>query len=409
MKSHFSADFFQQNRHKLKALFTGKAPIVLTANGLLQRNGDAEYLFRQDSSFWYLTGIDMPGVILVLDKAKEYLIVPDRDSVVEAFDGRTDLEALERVSGIKEILGEKDGWKRLNARMKKVQHVATLAPPPAYVERFGLYTNPARARMVGRLKEINPDLELLDLRTHLARMRAVKQPIEVEAIQKAIDITIATIKDMTRKLNKYEFEYEIEADITQGFRKRGAMGHAYFPIVASGKNTCTLHYAANTASLESARLLYIDVGAEYEHYAADITRTYFLKPPTKRETKIYQSVLEAQEFAKDLLKPGVLIREYESQVEQFMGEKLRELGLIKTIEKEAVRTFFPHATSHSLGLDAHDAIDYDRPLETGAVVTIEPGIYIPEEGIGIRIEDDVLLTESGVTVLSEKLPHYLIQ
>jgi Xaa-Pro aminopeptidase len=409
MKPHFNSDFFRQNRHKLRTLFTGKAPIVLTANGLLQRNGDAEYLFRQDSSFWYLTGIDMPGVILVMDKAREYLIVPERDSVVEVFDGRTDLEALERASGIKEILSEKDGWKRLSARMKKVQHVATLAPPPAYVERFGLFTNPARARMVTRLKEANSELELLDLRTHLARMRAVKQPIEIEAIQKAIDITIATVKDMTRKLSKYEFEYEIEADITQGFRKRGAMGHAYFPIVASGKNTCTLHYAANNAPLEAARLIYVDLGAEFDHYAADITRTYFLKPPTKREAKVYQSVLEAQEFAKGLLKPGVLIREYESKVEHFMGEKLRELGLIKTIEKQAVRTYFPHATSHSLGLDAHDAIDYDRPLEPGAVLTIEPGIYIPEEGIGIRVEDDIVLTEDGVRVLSEKLPHYLIQ
>lgn len=409
MRSLFKADFFRQNRDKLKTLFTGKAPIVLTGNGLLQRNGDAEFRFRQDSSFWYLTGIDLPGVILVLDKAKEYLIVPERDAVVEAFDGRTNFEELERVSGVKEIIGEKDGWKRLNARMKKVQHVATLAPLPTYVDRFGLYTNPARGRLVSQLKEANAELELLDLRPHLARMRAVKQPLELAAIQTAIDITIATLKDVTVKLSTYDFEYEIEADITQGFRKRGAMGHAYFPIVASGKNTCTLHYAENNAPLKKAQLLYFDVGSEYEHYASDITRTYFLKEPTKRAVKVYQAVVEAQEFAKGLLKPGVLIKEYEAQVEQFMGEKLRELGLIKTIDRESVRHYFPHATSHSLGLDPHDAIDYERPLEVGMVLTIEPGIYIPEEGIGVRIEDDVLLTDGGLKVLSDELPRVLVQ
>lgn len=407
MSQGFDAAFFGNNRERLKTLFTGKAPIVLTAHGLLQRNGDGEYLFRQDSSFWYLTGIDVPGVILVLDKGKEYLIVPDRDAVVEAFDGRTDFDDLKHVSGIEEVLGEKEGWKRLTQRVKKVRHIATLAPPPAYLERFGLYTNPARARLISNLKDTNKSLELLDLRPHLVRMRSVKQPPELEAIQTAIDITIAAFKKVERKLSKYNFEYEIEADLSRGFRRKGALGHAYSPVVAGGANTCTLHHSAS-AGLKPGPL-YIDAGAEYQHYAADITRTYFLGGATKRQAKVYQAVLDVQAFAKSLLKPGVKIREYEAEVEQFMGEKLRELGVIKLIEKETVRKYFPHATSHSLGLDTHDVMDYERPLEAGMVLTVEPGIYIPEEGLGVRVEDDILITKEGIKILSDALPVHLLE
>jgi Xaa-Pro aminopeptidase len=408
MKPLFNAEFFRQNREKLRTLFMGTAPIVLTANGSLQRNGDNEYLFRQDSSFWYLTGIDDPDVILVLDKNKEYLILPDRDYDVLFFNGQMGAERFTAVSGIAEVLDEKKGWKRLGSRLKKAQHAATLAPAPPYIERMGFYTNPARARLVSRIKEINDQIELLDLRPHLSRMREVKQGIELEAIQTAIDITTATLKDVERKLSKYAYEYEIEADVSHGFRKRGATGHTFFPVVASGLNSCTLHYSANNASLQDARVLYMDVGAEYQHYSADITRTYLLATePTKRELAVYQAVLEVMDYAKTLIKPGAQMHENEKLVEHFMGEKLRELGLIKSIESEEVRKFYPHAVSHSLGLDPHDAMDYDRPLEPGMVLTVEPGIYIPAEALGVRIEDDLLVTEDGYKLLNSNLPPML--
>lgn len=407
MKPEFTADFFRANRERLRKLFTGTAPIVLTANGYLQRNGDCEYMFRQDSSFWYLTGIDDPNVVLVMDKAKEYLIVPYRDEVIEAFDGRLEVEKLSETSGIADVLDEKNGWRQLSSRLKKVQHVATLAPAPAFIERTGMYTNPARASLTGRIKDINPRAELLDLRRHLARMRSVKQNIELAALERAIDITSDTVKSIVRNLGKYKYEYEIEADLSHGFRSRGAQGHAFFPIVASGKNTCTLHYFANNDSLKDARFLYMDVGAEYQNYAADITRMYFLQKPNKRETQVYQAVYDVKEFATGLLKPGVTLIDYENEVRELMGEKLRELGLIKVIEKETVRKYFPSLTTHSLGLDPHDAMDYERPLEPGMVVTVEPGIYISEEGIGVRIEDDILITEKGTKNMSEKLPQVL--
>lgn len=409
-KSRFGSDFFAGNRARLRQLFTGTAPIVITGNGLLQKGSDEPYPLHQDRSFWYLTGIDEPGVTLVMDKNKEYLIVPSREAVREAFDGAVDAETIVRVSGIKDILNEKEGWKQLSLKLKRVQHIATLAALPKYIDFWNMYTNPARAELIHRIKEINPSVEFLDLRQHLSRMRMVKQPVEIEALQAAIDITVDTLKEVSRpsKLGKYGFEYELEADISHGFRKRGAEGHAFEPIVASGKHACTLHHFANNGPMASDELIVLDVGAQVSKYAADITRTHAVGgKPTRRQQQVYDAVCEAQDYAFSLLKPGVVLRDYEKQMEQFVGEKLRELGLIKSITHDAVRKFFPHATTHFLGLDAHDAGDYDHPLEPGVVVVAEPGIYIPEESIGVRLEDDLVITTEGNTILSARLPRSL--
>jgi Xaa-Pro aminopeptidase len=410
MSVEFASDFFSANRERLRQLFTGTAPIVLTAYGQLQRAGDESYPFKQDGSFWYLTGIDDPDVILVMDKGREYLIVPKREAVIEVFDGAIDPVELSRRSGIKDVLNEKEGWKQLESRLRKVQHVATLAANPAYIEYLGMYTNPARRHLIRRLKQINPDVDLLDLRQHLGRMRMVKQPIELEALQQAIDITNDTLRELTRpaKLVKYAHEYEIEADVSRGFRRRAAEGHGFSPIVAGGIRACTLHRIANDGPLSSDELVILDVGASYAHYVADISRTISLNgKPSHRQQQVHGAVCEAQDYAYSLLRPGVHLKEYEKQMEAFVGEKLRELGLVKSITSEAVREFFPHATSHFLGLDAHDAGDYDEPLKPGVVITVEPGIYIRDEAIGVRIEDDVLITEDGVEVLSKGLSRSL--
>jgi Xaa-Pro aminopeptidase len=412
MDVEFGSDFFAGNRERLRQLFTGTAPIVLTAYGQQQRAGDEAYPFKQDGSFWYLTGVDEPDVILVMDKGREYLIVPKREAVIETFDGAIDVAELSRRSGIKDVLNEKEGWKQLEARLKKVRHVATVAAPPAYIDFYGMYTNPARRRLITRIKEISPHAELLDLRQHLSRMRMVKQPVELSALQQAIDITNDTLKEVTKpaKLLKYAYEYELEADITRGFRRRGSQDHAFSPIVAGGIRACTMHHTANDAALASDELVILDVGASYNHYQADIARTISLNgKPSRRQQQVHEAVAQAQDYAYSLLKPGVQLRDYEKQMEAFVGEKLRELGLIKSITHEGVRDhFFPHATSHFLGLDAHDAGDYDEPLRPGVVLTVEPGIYIRSEAIGVRIEDDVLITEDGCEVLSKKLPRDLV-
>ncbi len=408
MSEVIGSEFFAANRERLRQLFTGTAPIVLTANGLLQRTSDETHPFKQDSSFWYLTGVEDADVILVMDKGREYLIVPDRNSVVEVFDGAIDKAELARRSGIKDVIGPKEGWKLLNARIKKVRHVATLAPAPAYIDFLGMYTNPARRSLVRKLKDISPDLELLDLRQHLSRMRMIKQPVEIEAIQQSIDITIDTLKDVTRpsRLSKYAHEYEIEADISHGFRKRGAQGHAFPPIVAGGVNACTMHPFGNKSRLASDELIVIDIGVDNNNYMSDLARTITLNGKlSRRQQQVYDAVCAAQDYAFSLLKPGTLMRDFEKDVENFIGEKLRELGLIKTISRESVReAFFPHATSHFLGIDTHDAGDYDEPLKPGVVLAVEPGIYVRNEGIGVRIEDDVLITEDGCKILSSRLP-----
>lgn len=409
----FDSSFFAGNRERLRQLFTGTAPIVITANHLMQQSSDEAYPFYQDRNFFYLTGLNVPGLVLVMDKHKEYLIVPTRETVIEQFDGVIDLADLSRISGIQSVVYAKEGWKQLTSRIKKVQHVATLGAAPRFIDYLGMYTSPARADLNQRLKDINANIELLDLRNHLSRMRMVKQAVEIDAIQRAADVTIDTLKDITKpkQFVHYAHEYEIEADLSHGFRRRGAMGHAFSPVVASGKRSCTMHHMLNNDPLVSGEPLVLDVGARVDYYAADITRTYIVgsnEKASRRQQQVHAAVAEVQDYAFSLLKPGVKLREYESQVETFMGEKLRELGLIKTIEREQVRHYFPHATSHFLGLDTHDGGDYDHPLEPGVVLTVEPGIYIPEEAIGVRIEDDVVVTQDGIQNMTKRLPRDLV-
>ncbi len=409
MNPEFTSEFFAGNREKLRQLFTGTAPIVITANGQMQRNGDNTYPFRQDSSFWYLTGVNYPDVTLVIDKDKEYFIVPERDYFREAFDGAITADEVQQLSGVAAVLGGKDGWNQLAKRLKRAKHVATLGASPKYAEWDGFYSNPARAELIEKLKGYNAAIEVLDLREHLMRMRSIKQPAEIAMIQAAIDVTIEGLQYITAKdrLNSYASENEVEADLTRQFRRAG-YGHAFAPIISHGKNTTRIHYLGGTDKLKSGELLMFDIGAEASMYAADVARTIVIgDTPTKRQQAVYDAVCEAQDYAYSLLKPGTVYMDYEKAVETFIGEKLRSLGLIKTIDHDAVRHYFPHRTSHFLGLDAHDVGDYSGAMVPGMVFACEPGIYIPEEGIGVRIEDDVLITETGNQILSASMPRQL--
>ena len=385
----------------------GTAPIVLSANGLLQQNADNTYPFRQDSSFWYFTGIEEPGAILVMDKDKEYLIIPEKSDYAKIAEGEIDIEGIQRCSGIKAIYWEEDGWKELTTRFKKVRHIATLSPPEGYIKAHGFYTNPSKEHLIKRLKTINPDITFLDIRRHIAKLRCVKQPEEIEAIKQSIDITSKAINNIYKYISRYHYEYEIEATITAEFKKQNVT-FAYQPIIASGTNACVLHYSINSSKLKAKDLILIDVGASVSNYASDLTRTFSIaKNPNTRQKDILNSVLAVQQFAEKLLKPGLNLKTYEKDIEEFMGERLRSLGLIKTITHELVRKYYPHSTSHFLGLDPHDVGEYDKPLEANMILTIEPGIYIQEEGIGVRIEDDYLLTVDGNINLSANLPSYV--
>ncbi len=404
----FDAEFFKGNREQLQRLFTGKAPIVLTANGLLQSSADLTFPFRQDSNFWYLTGLDEPDVVLVMEWSKEYLILPNRADWRDKFDGKVEVDRLSTLSGIKTIYDHKTGWKMLSNRLRKAKHVATLAPPPEYIDSHGFYTNPSKAHLVKMMKEYNQKLELLDLKQHLTTMRTRKQDVEIEAIRSAIDITTKTLQRITSKnWHSFKSEADIAAAISQSFHTQGASGQAFDSIVAIGSNACVIHHLPDNQPIKGGGVVLFDIGAQVDHYAADVSRTFYLGKPTRRANRIYQAVLEVKDYALGLLKPGVVIKNYEIEVEKFMGEKLRELGLIKSIDHDSVRKYFPHATTHHLGLDAHDLADYQQPLPPNSVVTVEPGIYIPKEGIAIRIEEDVLITDTGNLVLSAGLSRSL--
>ena len=399
----FTSEFFSGNRHKLLET-TGAELIVLTANGLLQRSADDTFQFRQDSNFFYLTGINEKDFLLVISKENTFLIESKPSEYRSIMELNYDKKELKVISGIDDIQDYHTGWTRLDVLLKKYKKAHTITPAESYIEHFGFYTNPARATLLNELKK-HRKLELIDIRKNLARQRQIKQPVELHTIQQAIDITAKALKNVHKKLASYKYEYEAAADLTREFMRRGAMNHAFHPIVASGKHATVIHNFGNNGAIVKAELLLFDVGAEMNNYSADISRTYSISTPTKRQQAVYDAVLRVQKQAMRLLKPGVHMREYEKQVDKIMAIELKKLGLITdTNDKKKLKKYYPHLTSHFLGLDTHDAADYDMPLEPGMVLTVEPGIYIPEESIGVRIEDDVLITKTGIKILSSGLP-----
>ena len=404
MKSPFTKAFFIHNRLKLRTGLSEDYPIVLIANGSLQRSNDTTYPFQQDSNFWYLTGIQEPDLILVMHETDEYLILPQTNTVKTIFDGEIDNDALQDRSGIKTVYTAAEGWRRLTTELAK--HKAffyTVTPTVRFEPQARLYANPAQQYTLEKLRRRISGTIPHDITKQLQGLRMRKQPPELAAIQEAVHITTETIAQVrtAAQLTNLQTEFALEAAITNGFRTRGASGHAYAPIIASGKHAATLHYVSNNGLMGADELVVADVGAEYEHYAADITRTFASSKPTARQQSVLDAVVDIQQYAASLLRPGVFLRDYERAVAAYTGEALFRLKLTKNQhDMYAVRTYFPHASSHFLGLDVHDAGDYELPLEESMVLTCEPGIYIPEEGIGVRIEDDLVITANGNTNLS---------
>ncbi len=407
MTDPFTSDFFAANRERLQQTLDSQL-IVLAAHGLLQRSADTTFPFRQDSNFWYLTGLEEPDYVLVINGTSTFLIEPRRAEHRDQWDGAVDKRQLKARSGIKEIEEFHDGWLRLDKLLKKYKKVHTIAPAEAYYEHFGFYANPARAALLEALGK-HRKLEIVDIRKNLARQRQVKQAEELKALNGAIKITADTLAKIQRKLSSYRTERELMADITREFIRRGAAGHAYQPIIAGGRRAATIHYINNDQPLAADEFVLIDAGAELHNYSADITRTYVLSPPTRRQRAVYEAVLRVHTAAIALLKPGVKMREYEKQVDHIMAQELKRLKLLDDAgDKQKLKKYYPHLASHFLGLDTHDAADYDMPLSVGMVLTVEPGIYIPEEDIGVRIEDDILITADGAQILSDNLPRTLL-
>jgi Xaa-Pro aminopeptidase len=409
MTTHFGPDFFSANRAKLRAAVDAVTPIVITANGNMQKSGDEPFAFYQDSGFWYLTGLHAPDLVLVMTSVDTYLIVPNMTFEREAFDGAHDPAAYAARSGITSVLSNKDGWKRLKSDVIASKTVATLDAPPAYLKRENLHTLPFRRRLIDRLKRAAPAIQVQDIRVELARLRCIKQPEELKAMQRAIDITASTLNKLVSgdALRTATNEYQLEAFLGYDFRMQGADGHCFFPVVAAGKHGTTIHHRENNGAIAPSDTIILDVGAGVERYASDISRTVSQQPITGRVAEVWHAVAAAQDYAISLIRPGVLPIDYEKAVEQFVGEQLIKLGVTHDLKRETIRHYFPHATSHFIGLDTHDTGDYRAPWQANMVIACEPGIYIPEEGIGVRIEDDILITTEGNSVLSAACPREL--
>jgi len=394
--------FHASNRDRLYAAAKGEL-IVLTAYDSVQQSGDMAAAFLQESSFWWLTGIDEPGWKLILDtsRKKATLVRPERSAVDIIFNGEADNTEITNVSGIADIIGMRDFEERL--RQLNRHHTVAYTLDPKEEHEFVL--NPAKGALKQTLVRIFRSVQYCD--NMVNGLRAIKQPEELRRMRAAARLTCQTFSGIAAKLDSLKTEAEVEAEFIYAFHKAGA-DHAYEPIVASGANACTLHYTQNRGKLRARDTVLIDIGARVDGYSADVTRTY-CRNPTKRQQAVHAAVERAERAIIAIITPGLPLMEYIEKVDEIMKHELHELGLLDDInDTQAYRKYFPHAISHGLGVDTHDSLGRPRYLEPGMVLTVEPGIYIPEESIGVRIEDDILVTATGHENLTAALSTALI-
>jgi Xaa-Pro aminopeptidase len=395
MKS-FDNTFFINNRKRLSTMLPNTV-VVISAHSTMQYSADMAYPFRQDSNFWYLTGINEPDLVLVIDTTKNEstIILPEQSEYHKQWDGEIDTVDITQTSGISAYRKSNALTALLTAAKKDKKKIGYLKPFDERVEPYGFYANPARRIVANKIFEVTEDVE--DCRLALARLRQIKQAVEIDMIKKAVEITGESLSLVKSRLRSFQNESDVERQLTIEFYARQAEGHGYEPIVASGGNAATIHYNKNNVAITNNSLLLLDVGAKYAGYSADISRTWATRKPSKRQAEVHRAVLDLQDKALSLLKPGTVLKEYQKKMEKHAKEAMQKLHCSNAAEK------YPHGFSHFLGLDVHDAGDYDSPLEEGMVLTVEPGIYIPEEAIGVRIEDNIVITKDGIINLSSAI------
>ncbi len=402
------------------------AVAILIGGRLITRSADSQFPFRQDSDFWYLTGFDHPNAIAVLrtDGGPEYtLFVEPRDPDAETWTGvRPGVEGATRDHGADEAYPNQDFQTRLPdllAAAKRVYHM--LGRDPAIDAK--IVETCENMRLRSRLGRVPPEA-LVDPRSIIHEMRLHKEPAELDLMRRAADISREAHGDAARLAHPGAFEYELEAALEYAFRRRGARGPAYTTIVGGGANATVLHYVRNDQKLREGELVLIDAGCELAGYASDVTRTYPVGGRFGAPARaVYDVVLAAQEAALASCRPGITLPEIHATAVRSLTEGLVELGVLsgsvdELVAKESYRRFYMHQTSHWLGLDVHDAGTYRkageaRRLEPGMVFTVEPGLYFAPSlegvdarflGIGVRIEDDVIVTADGCEVLTAAIP-----
>jgi len=389
--------FHTGNRRSFQNLI-GDELFVLSGYEAVQLTGDREVPFEQEANFWYLTGIEEADWQLILDGSFVALVRPDVDPIHAVFNGGLSTEEAQKVSGIDTVISFEEAAEHIKRAAEDKKIASTIQQDWA---RHGFTPNPAPEKLHRKLKKLFG--EVTNRRLELARLRAIKQPVEILAIREAIDLTVEAFALVARQLQDLNYEYEIQAEFDYHFAKHGST-HAYEPIVATGKNACTLHYVKNTEQLRAGELTLLDIGARVQGYSADITRTYAYGEVSSRHKAVHEAVERAHKEIISLLKPQLSVKEYHESVDQIMSRELQGLGLIDNLDDPRYRDYFPHAVSHGLGIDVHDPLGAPEYFLEGIVLTVEPGIYIPEEGIGVRIEDDILITSGGHENLSIKLP-----
>lgn len=408
---------FLTNRSNFTALMENNCIAILCSNDIKHNNADDAMGFTQNNDLFYLSGIDQEETILVLypdaykNENKEILFIKKTDENIKIWEGeKLDKKQATEVSGIKRV-----EW--LDDFEKMLQYMAFEADGfylghNEHLKRLTQDQQTRQDRMIQWCKQKYP-LHQYHRAAKISRgLRQIKAKEEIDSIQKAADISVQGFKRVLKSVSPGMREYELEAELSYVFLKNGASRHAFKPIVASGKNACALHYNTNDGICKDGEMILMDFGVCYANYNSDTTRCFPVNGKfSKRQKEVYKAVLSCLKEGSKLLKPGILSADYEAQMAGLVEKQLINLGLLKKedIAKQDPETplykkYFMHGTAHHIGLDVHDVGLYSRPFEAGMVLTCEPGIYIPEENIGCRLENDYLLTASGNINLNEAMP-----
>ncbi|MCE7043367.1 aminopeptidase P family protein [Dyadobacter sp. CY312] len=406
---------FTENRRRLSEILKPQSLVILNANDFMPTNADGTMGFKQNSDLFYLSGIDQEETILLLsphhpdEKYREVLFLRETNELIAVWEGeKLSKDQAREVSGIKTIY-----WTH---QFDRIFSDIIFVAETVYLNtnehtRNSSLVQTRESRYITDFKENYPLHNLSRLAPLMHQLRAIKQPVEIELMQKACDITKLGFDRLLKFVKPGVQEFEIEAELLHEFVRNRSKGFAYQPIVASGANACVLHYIQNEKTCKDGDVLLLDVAAEYANYASDLTRSIPVNGRfTKRQREVYDAVLRVFKHAKSMLVTGNIWDEYHTEVGKIMESELIGLGLItkdditkQDPEWPAYKKYFPHGTSHFLGLDVHDVGNKYQRFEPGMVFTCEPGIYIREEGLGIRLENNILITSNGNIDLMEHI------
>ncbi|MBL7832427.1 MAG: aminopeptidase P family protein [Cyclobacteriaceae bacterium] len=409
---------FVNNRKRLAAELKSGSVAVFNSNDIMPTNADGTMRFRQNSDLFYLTGVDQEETILLLfpdhpeKKFREVLFLRETSELIATWEGhKLTRDEARALSGIETILWTTDFHRVLNTALTMGgAEFIYLNTNEHYRAEVAVETRDSR--FIQWCKEKYPLHKYERVAPILSKLRAVKSKEEIEQMQVACDITNNAFRRVLKFVNPGVKEYEIEAEFIHEFLRNGSRGFAYEPIIASGANSCVLHYVENNKVCKAGDVLLLDVGAEYGNYNADMTRTIPVNGTfTKRQKDVYNAVLRIKRAAIKLLKPGVLYYDYHKEVQKITEAELIKLKLIDKTDvknqnpaKPLFMKYFMHGTGHHLGLDVHDTGNMYSKMQAGMVWTVEPGIYIKEEGLGVRLENNVVIEKNGVRDLMKNIP-----